>query len=126
MTVVLVKNRVVLAAVQSQQLIAPPSQPSFFEVKCVLCCVGLGWVLAQFQVLVSCVFKSDLHCWVSQLVEIGLAGVAAVNGDKSCQFLHCFPSYLNSLINALLLFCFSPVWLLIAVLSPLSFPQSLS
>ena len=35
----------------------------------------------------------DLHC----MVKIGLASgqcVTAVNGDKSCQFLHCLSSYL--------------------------------
>ena len=50
-------------------------------------------------------------------VEIGLASVAAVNGDKSCQFLRSFFSLsLLSLINALLPLCFSLVWRLIAVL----------
>ena len=40
-TVVLVKDRVVRAAVQSQQLIAAPPQLSYFAVKCVLCWSGV-------------------------------------------------------------------------------------
>ena len=65
------------------------------------------------------VFKADLHCWVTSRLEIGLSSVAAVNGDKSCQLFFLISVFLFSylsLINALLLFFYSLVWLLIAFL----------